>query len=176
MIRKLYPFADHQLCYIHVQRNLRLDLPKKVYSQVRSLLFIARHSSTREEGLKHFEEICSIIERSGDKSYAMRLRGRAENYLAFLSYPDLVRKHIYTTNAVESINSGLEYIRRELGGYFPSRNSLDVNYFVQIINFNDSWMRLPVFAIASKSYELRQMFAMRFEIREQQKEEQMVTA
>ena len=176
LIRKLYPFADHQLCYIHMQRNLRLDLPKMVYSQVRSLLFIARHSSTREEGLKHFEEICSIIERSGDKSYAMRLRGRAENYLAFLSYPDLVRKHIYTTNAVESINSGLEYIRRELGGYFPSRNSLDVNYFVQIINFNDSWMRLPVFAIASKSYELRQMFAMRFEIREQQKEEQMVTA
>ena len=94
LIHKLYPFADHQLCYIHLQRNLMRDLPKKVYAQIRSLLFIARHSSTREEGLKHFEEICSIIEKSGDKSYAMRLRGRSENYLAFLSYPDLVRKHL----------------------------------------------------------------------------------
>jgi putative transposase len=123
------------LCYIHLQRNLRLELPKKVYSQIRSLLFIARHSSTtkEDEGMKHFEEICSIIEKSGgDKSYAVRLRGRAENCLAFLQYPDLVRKHIYTTNAIESINAGLEYIRRELGGYFPSRQSLDINYFIQI--------------------------------------------
>lgn len=175
LIHKLYPFADHQLCYIHMQRNLRRDLPKKVYSDIRSLLFAARHSSSREEGLKRFEEICSIIEKSGDKSYAQRLRGRAENYLAFLSYPEIVRKHIYTTNAVESINSGLEYIRRELGGYFPSRQSLDINYFVQIVNFNDCWMRLPIFVIASKSYELRQMFAMRFELREEQ-QQMMVTA
>ncbi len=175
LIKKLYPFADHQLCYIHLQRNLRRDLPKKVYAEIRSLLFVARHSSTREEGLGHFEEICSIIERSGDKSYAQRLRGRAENYLAFLSYPDVVRKHIYTTNAVESINAGLEYIRRELGGYFPSRQALDINYFVQIVNFNDSWMRSPVYVITAKSYELRQMFAMRFELRPQQ-QEQMVSA
>jgi transposase-like protein len=174
LVRKLYPFADHQLCYIHMQRNLRRDLPKKVYSEIRSLLFTARHSSTREEGMKYFEQICSIIEKSGDKSYAQRLRGRAENYLAFLSYPDIVRKHIYTTNAVESINAGLEYIRRELGGYFPSRQSLDINYFIQIVNFNDTWMRLPIFVIASKSYELRQMFTMRFELR--QEEQMQVTA
>jgi transposase-like protein len=51
--------------------------------------------------------------------------------------PDFVKKHIYTKNAVESINSGLDYIRRELGGYSPSRQSLDVNYFVQMVNFND---------------------------------------
>ncbi len=155
------------LCFIHLHRNLMRDLPKKVYSEIGSLLFVARHSSSKEEGLKHFEEVCSIIERSGDKSYVQRLRGRAENYLAFLEYPDLVRKHIYTTNAVESINSGLEYIRRELGGYFPSRQALDINYFVQIVNFNDSWMRLPVFVISSKSYELRQMFAMRFELKQE---------
>ena len=167
IIKKLYPFSDHQLCFVHLHRNLMHNLPKKVYSEIRSLLFVATHSSTKEEGLKHFEEVCSIIERSGDKSYAQRLRGRAENYFAFLEYPELVRKHIYTTNAVESINSGLEYIRRELGGYFPSRQSLDINYFVQIINFNDSWMRLPVFVISSKSYELRQMFAMRFELRQE---------
>ncbi len=40
--------------------------------------------------------------------------------------------------------------------------------FVQIVNFNDTWMRLPVFVISSKSYELRQMFAMRFELIKQE--------
>ena len=109
-----------------------------------------------------------MIERT-DRSYAERLRGRADNYLAFLAYPAEVRKYIYTTNSVESINSGLDYIRRELGGYFPSKESLDVNYFVQIVNLNDSWMRTPVPMISSRSYELRQILAMKFELKEEVK-------
>jgi len=139
-----------------MQRNLRIDFPKKIYSEIKSSLYLAKESSTKEEGLKHFNDACSIIEKV-DGSYADRLRNRAENYLAFLSYPSEVRKFVYTTNAVESINSGLDYIRRELGGYFPSRQSLDVNYFIQIVNMNDSWMRILVPMISSRSYELRQM-------------------
>jgi putative transposase len=165
IIKKLYPFADHQLCFIHMQRNLRIDLPKKIYSEIKSSLYLAKESSTKEEGLKHFNDACSIIEKV-DGSYADRLRNRAENYLAFLSYPSEVRKFVYTTNAIESINSGLDYIRRELGGYFPSRQSLDVNYFIQIVNMNDSWMRTPVPMISSRSYELRQMLAIKYELKE----------
>lgn len=44
------------------------------------------------------------------------------------------RKHLYTTNIVESVNAGLELMRHGLGGYFPSREALDANYFVQIEN------------------------------------------
>jgi putative transposase len=36
IIKKLYPFADHQLYFIHMQRNLRIDLPKKIYSEIKS--------------------------------------------------------------------------------------------------------------------------------------------
>ena len=110
-----------------------------------------------------------MIERT-DRSYADRLRGRADNYLAFLNYPAEVRKFIiYMTNAVESINSGLDYIRRELGGYFPSKEAMDVNYFVQIVNLNDAWMRMPIPMIQSRSYELRQMLALKFELKEEVK-------
>jgi transposase-like protein len=155
IVRKLYPFFDHQLCFLNMQRNLRIDLPKRVYAELKLLLYLAKESQTKEDGLKHFNDACSIVERT-DRSYAERLRGRADNYLSFLTYPVEVRKFIYTTNAVESIHSGLDYIRRELGGYFPSRESLDVNYFVQIVNMNDSWMKAPVPMISSRSYELRQ--------------------
>jgi len=168
IIKKLYPFSDHQLCFLHMQRNLRIDLPKKVYAEMKPLLYLAKESSTKEDGLRYFNDACSMIERT-DRSYAERLRGRAENYLAFLAYPAEVRKFIYTTNAVESINSGLDYIRRELGGYFPSKESLDVNYFVQIVNLNDSWMKTPVPMISSRSYELRQILAMKFELKEEVK-------
>ena len=168
IIKKLYPFSDHQLCFLHMQRNLRIDIPKKAYAELKPLLYLAKESPTKEDGLRHFNDACSIVERT-DRQYAERLRGRADNYLAFLNYPAEVRKFIYTTNAVESINSGLDYIRRELGGYFPSKESLDVNYFVQIVNLNDSWMKTPVPMISSRSYELRQILAMKFELKEEVK-------
>lgn len=166
IIRKLYPFSDHQLCYVHMQRNLRRKLPKDVYRSIKQHIYSAKESDTRKEGLEHFAQAVDIIEKS-DRRYADMLRQKAENYLAFLDYPADVRKYIYTTNAVESINAGLEYIRHELGGYFPSRRSLDVNYFVQIANRNDSWMKTPVAMVRSRGYELRQILAMRFEIPEE---------
>jgi len=165
MIKKLYPLSDHQLCFIHMHRNLMRQLPKKIYAALKAHLYSAKESQTKEEGLNHYEDACAIIEKV-DRSYAERLRGRAKNYLAFLDYPIEVRKHIYTTNSVESINAGLEYIRHELGGYFPSRGSFDVNYFVQIVNLNESWMKTPNPVINSKRYELNQLLTMRFELKE----------
>ncbi|MEM3099308.1 MAG: transposase, partial [Nitrososphaerales archaeon] len=107
---------------------------------------------------------CDIMEKSVGREYASRLRDRADNYLALLAYPDEVRKFIYTTNAVESINAGIDFMRRELGGYFPSKQSLEVNYFVQIVNMNDSWMKAPVPLIRARAYELKQIMTMKFEL------------
>lgn len=166
MIRKLFPFSDHQLCFLHMQRNIRRELPRKVYAEVKPHLYHAKESHTREEGLKHFNDACDIIEKNLGKEYASRLRDRADNYLAFLAYPEEVRKFVYTTNAVESINAGLDFMRRELGGYFPSKQSLEVNYFVQIVNMNDSWMKAANPLIRSRSYELKQIMTMKFELNE----------
>jgi hypothetical protein len=53
----------------------------------------------------------------------------------------------------------------------PQNIRMDKGYdYTEVISMTR--MRLPVHIIASRSYELRQMFAMRFELREQQEEEQ----
>jgi len=109
--------------------------------------------------------LCNKI-KGKHKDLAKRIEDRKNNYLAFLRYPEEVRKHIYTTNAIESINAGLEYIRHELGGYFPSRNALETNYFIQIENLNDGWQRRPVPALKSNTYELRQIYTMKYELDE----------
>jgi transposase-like protein len=166
LIAKLYPLADHQLCYVHMQRNLMRNLSKRTYAEIKKEIYLARESSTPDEGIKHFNEACDIIARE-DKQYAERLRGRAVNYLAFLKYPQEVRIHIYTTNAVESINSGLELMRHELGEHFPSRQSLDINYYAQIINLSDLWSRKPMAMIHARGYELRQMMTLRYEVTEE---------
>jgi len=45
-----------------------------------------------------------------------------------------VRRHICTANLVESVNAGIELMRLELGGYFPSQQALEVNPFIQVVN------------------------------------------
>jgi transposase-like protein len=49
--------------------------------------------------------------RTYNPEYAQQIEMKKENYLAFLKYPEEIRRHIYTTNIVESINSGIELMR-----------------------------------------------------------------
>lgn len=116
-----------------------------------------------KEGGRQFDSIADAVATENGE-LAERLRGRRENYTAFLKYPRDVRKNIYTTNSVESVNAGLECMRYDLGGYFPSRRSLDINYYIQIEHRNDGWLRRAVATVSSNTYELRQMFELRFGI------------
>ncbi|WP_404815218.1 transposase [Thermoanaerobacter ethanolicus] len=59
---------------------------------------------------------------------------KADHYFAFTRYPEEVRKHIYTTSAVESVNSLVEKVRIKSGGYFQSADILELNgLFVESI-------------------------------------------
>jgi len=49
-------------------------------------------------------------------------------------------------------------MRLELGGYFPSMRTLEINLFIQLSNLNDKWIRKPVSAFRSNLYEMRQIF------------------
>ncbi|TGN20224.1 transposase [Leptospira idonii] len=77
------------------------------------------------------------------------LKKQKDHYLTFLLFPEDTRKHFYTTNAVESINSGIERMRNDLGGYFASTRFLEVNLFIQFCNLHGLWSRKPIPAISS---------------------------
>lgn len=166
VLPKLFPFADHQICYVHLQRNLHAHLSKAIHSAVKRDLYLARTAVDLEEGKRHFEAACTEVAKE-KPDLATRLRGREENYLAFLKYPLATRKHLYTTNTVESMNAGLEMMRHALGGYFPSRKALDVNYFIQVENRNHRWMKKPHDGMVQSAPELRQMYALRYELKEE---------
>jgi transposase-like protein len=163
VIARLYPYSDHQLCCVHLKRNLKKHLSKKCYGEVKEDLFLLFKAHDKEDGGRRFDAIADAVA-TENSELAERLKGRKDNYTAFLKYPQEVRTHVYTTNGIESVNSGLEYMRYDLGGYFPSRRSLDINYYIQIEHRNDGWLRRPVAAVSSSSYEIRQLFEMRFGI------------
>ena len=70
------------------------------------LLRRVREARDKEEGEGLFSALCRVVE-GENATWAEKLRAKANKYLAFLGYPEEVRKHIYTTNPVESVNAGI---------------------------------------------------------------------
>jgi putative transposase len=161
VIKKLYPLAYRQLCMVHLARNLYRNLSKSNVKEAIRLWKDIKEARNYDEGIFYFDKLIKFI--SIDKQeYAEQLAKQKEDYLTFLHFPEDTRTHFYTTNAVESINSGIERMRNDLGGYFASQKTLDVNLFIQFCNLQDLWFRKPMPKIRSCIYELNQLFQLRY--------------
>ncbi len=163
VIAKLFPYAEHQLCLLHLERNLRAQLSTPAFKEARTWLKKVRYARDREEGREAFARLVERVARE-QPGMTRELQAKEKGYLAFLGYPEEVRGH----NLVESLNAGIERMRLELGGCFPSREALEVNLFIQIVNLQDRWWRKPVPAVQARSYELKQLFALRYELDEEE--------
>ena len=158
---QFFPYSDHQLCWTHMKRNLRRKFNKKEYSLLNKYLIFEKESLTKDEALGHWENFLKEL-LTLNPSLAKQYEKKTDNYLAFIGYPEKIRKHIYTSNIVESVNAGLEMMRLELGGYFHSMRTLEINLFIQLSNLNDKWMRKPIAAFRANLYEMRQILNVKF--------------
>ena len=151
VIGKLFCYADHQLCPLYLRCNLRRELSQEAYKEPTALLYKLRRARGLEEGEELFRALCRVVEQE-KSDWAKKLLAKSSKYLVFLQYPEEVRKHIYTTNVVESVNAGIELMRLELGGYFSSERTLEVNLFIQVVYLQDRWWRPPLPTVRSASY------------------------
>ena len=69
---------------------------------------------------------------------------------------------MYTTNAVESLNSRIEQIRMKLGGYFQSVSILEINLMLQVDRLKQGKWKKPVPILRAKAYDLLQLFNIKF--------------
>jgi transposase-like protein len=76
-----------------------------------------------EVGNQQFDQLCDRFFDSYP-SFIAELRKKRQHYLAFLAYPEAIRRSLSTTNVVEAINGQLEITRRNSGGYFHSEGTL----------------------------------------------------
>ncbi|WP_149267318.1 IS256 family transposase [Deferribacter autotrophicus] len=154
LLKKFFPLSDHQLCYVHFARNLRNKLSPKVSKEAIALWKKIKMAYDYDEGCKLYDQLLTLVEKN-KPDYAKYLQKYKENYLNFLKYPEDIRKYVYTTNIVESINAGLERMRYDVGGYFGSMKTIEINLFVQLINLHDSWLTKPIPVLKSKAYDLK---------------------
>ena len=92
---------------------------------------------------------------------------KAEFYLAHMKYPEELRKHIYTTNAVESVNSMIEKIRVNSGGYFQSVEVLEINIYLQRENLRRTKWKNGVPSIRKCINNITQLYNLRYKLETQ---------
>lgn len=160
-IKTLFPKADHQLCFVHLQRNIKKNMSKEDYKTFKNSLFTISHSNDFDSAVSEFSKLC---EKFKDKypSFISHIFNNKEKYLNYLKYPAPIRKHIYTTNAVENINSRLEVVRINNGGYFQSIKTLTVSTFILAQNITKNRWTKSMVAFKESEYEINQLFNLKY--------------
>ena len=62
------------------------------------------------------------------------------NLTPFFDYPPEIRKVIYTTNAVESVNAQLRWVAKHRGA-FPTPDSVRKVFYLAIMKASERWSR-----------------------------------
>lgn len=103
-ISAVFPKTQVQLCIVHMVRGSLAFVAWKDRKELVTDLKAIYHSITVEEAEKELEAFA----RKWDGKYPRISRSWRENWanlITFFQYPKDIRKIIYTTNAVESLNS-----------------------------------------------------------------------
>ncbi len=136
-INTVFPQTRIQLCRVHMVRNSIKFVPWKDYKAVTADLKCIYQSSTEEEALLALDQ---LSERWDEKYPQISRSWRAhwDNLNTLFVYPSDIRKVIYTTNAIESLNSVIRKAtkKRKL---FPTDDSAKKVVYLAIQQASKKW-------------------------------------
>ncbi len=136
-IASVFPRTEVQLCIVHMVRNSLRYVPwknRKAVARDLKKIYSAATAEAAEQALSAFEEKWSEQYPMAAKSW----RDRWENVIPFFGYPEPIRKVIYTTNAIESLNAQLRKVTRKRGA-FPTDDSVRKILYLAIQRASKKW-------------------------------------
>ena len=136
-ISTAFPDTQIQLCIVHMVRNSVKYVPWKDYKSVTADLKQIYKSATEEEALLALDQFSE----HWDGKYpqiSKSWRSHWHNLNTLLSYQEDIRKAIYTTNAIESLNSVIRKAvkKRKL---FPTDDSAMKVVYLAIREASKKW-------------------------------------
>jgi putative transposase len=128
-IGEVWPLATVQSCVVHLVRATLRYASKAHWSAITKALRTVYTAPTADAAEARFAEFETEW---GDRYPAIiRLwRSSWEQFTPFLAFPPEIRKVIYTTNAVESLNSRFRQATRRRGHFPNEQAALKVLYLV----------------------------------------------
>jgi putative transposase len=136
-IEAVYPHAAVQLCIVHMVRNSLNYVSWKMRAEVAADLKRIYTCATADEA----EQVLGEFEDKWDDAYLPISQSWRRNWariIPFFDYPPEIRKVIYTTNAIESVNMSLRKITKNRGS-FPSDEALLKLFYLALRNISRKW-------------------------------------
>ena len=138
-IQAVYPQTQVQLCIVHLMRNCLKYVPWKDKKQVAADLKPIYQAATIEEA----ERALDAFSQEWDDLYPaisqIWLR-HWEHVIPIFDYPMAIRRVIYTTNAIESLNRSFRKIIKTKA-VFPDEDSVFKLLYLSMKNITKKWQR-----------------------------------
>ena len=136
-IEAVFPLAAVQLCIVHMVRHSLNYVSWKRRPEVAADLKRIYQSATADEAEQRLGE----FEAKWDAEYLPIGQSWRRNWarlIPFFDYPPEIRKVIYTTNAIESVNMSLRKLTKNRGS-FPSDEALLKLFYLALRNISQKW-------------------------------------
>lgn len=136
-IEAVFPKAAVQLCIVHMVRHSLNYVSWKRRPEVAADLKRIYQSATADEAEQRLGE----FEAKWDAEYLPIGQSWRRNWprlIPFFDYPPEIRKVIYTTNAIESVNMSLRKLTKNRGS-FPSDEALLKLFYLALRNISRKW-------------------------------------
>jgi putative transposase len=160
-IESIFPNTQIQLCIVHMIRNS----VKYVHWKDRKIICEDLKTIYKSATEREAEVALDAFGKKWDAKYptiSQMWRKNWERVIPFFDYPDDIRKVIYTTNAIESLNRSLRKVIKTKGA-FPNDAAILKIFYLALANIAKKWT-LPIrdWKAALSQFAIR--FAGRFEL------------
>ncbi len=136
-IESVFPRTAIQLCIVHMVRHslnyVSWKLRKEVAADLRAI-YTAATSDEAERQLDAFDAKWGVAYPSIIQSW----RRNWARIIPFFDYPPEIRKVIYTTNAIESVNMSLRKVSKNRGS-FPSDDAVLKLFYLALEKISQKW-------------------------------------
>ncbi|MBF4989419.1 IS256 family transposase [Methylophilus sp. 14] len=136
-IETVYPQATVQICIVHMVRNSLNYVGWNKRKEVAADLKLIYSSATLAEA----EMALLDFEHQWGEAYPLIAKSWRNNWqriIPLFDYPPEIRRVIYTTNAIESVNMSLRKITKNRGS-FPNDESLIKLFYLALQNISEKW-------------------------------------
>lgn len=140
-IETVFPQAEVQTCIVHLVRHSLNYVSWKQRKEVARDLKAIYTAATESEAEQRLEEFAA----AWDSKYPTISRSWRSNWarvIPFFAHPEEIRKVIYTTNAIESLNMSLRKVTKARGS-FPNDDAVMKLLYLALRNIAKKWT-MPV--------------------------------
>ena len=136
-IETVYPRTQVQLCIVHLVRASMNYVSWKQRRKLAADLRLIYTAPTAEEAERRLEEFASRWDIT-HPAISQIWRRNWNRIIPFFSFPEMIRRVIYTTNAIESLNRTLRKATKTRGS-FPTEEAAIKLHYLAMLNASRKW-------------------------------------